>query len=197
MSKIFLQSIYHVRATRANWNIYPGPVEAWPINKGFLVVACLYQWMKYTNLPCLPTISATCSELGTGTHSVMFALLFLAVSESIVDDARFGTSSSPFIRSTESSNASCSARWSSGIWFAFTSENMLAGILVVVWLIMPSMWTIWFHKYPSLYGWIFVRFSLKRALSESVLLSTKQYVPVTSDSQRIRQDRHLFWSLIG
>lgn len=149
------------------------------------------------NLPCLPTISATCSELGTGTHSVMFALLFLAVSESKVDDARFGTSSSPFIRSTESSNASCSARWSSGIWFAFTSENMLAGILVVVWLIMPSMWTIWFHKYPSLYGWIFVRFSLKRALSESVLLSTKQYVPVTSDSQRFRQDRHLFWSLIG
>jgi hypothetical protein len=26
-------------------------------------------------LPCLPTISATCSELGTGTHSVMLALL--------------------------------------------------------------------------------------------------------------------------
>ena len=24
------------------------------------------------NSPCLPTISATCSELGTGTHSVMF-----------------------------------------------------------------------------------------------------------------------------
>lgn len=26
--------------------------------------------------PCLPTISATCSELGTGTHSVMFTLFF-------------------------------------------------------------------------------------------------------------------------
>ena len=26
-------------------------------------------------LPCLPTISATCSEVGTGTHSVMFWLL--------------------------------------------------------------------------------------------------------------------------
>jgi len=25
-------------------------------------------------IPCLPTISATCSELGTGTHSVMLAL---------------------------------------------------------------------------------------------------------------------------
>lgn len=25
-------------------------------------------------IPCLPTISATCSELGTGTHSVMFTL---------------------------------------------------------------------------------------------------------------------------
>lgn len=30
-----------------------------------------------TALPCLPTISATCSELGTGTHSVMLTLLFL------------------------------------------------------------------------------------------------------------------------
>ena len=29
------------------------------------------------SLPCLPTISATCSELGTGTHSVMLALLRL------------------------------------------------------------------------------------------------------------------------
>jgi len=28
-------------------------------------------------IPCLPTISATCSELGTGTHSVMLALLRL------------------------------------------------------------------------------------------------------------------------
>lgn len=28
------------------------------------------------DLPCLPTISATCSELGTGTHSVMFCDFF-------------------------------------------------------------------------------------------------------------------------
>uniref|UniRef100_A0A6B0UJ85 Putative secreted protein n=1 Tax=Ixodes ricinus TaxID=34613 RepID=A0A6B0UJ85_IXORI len=27
--------------------------------------------------PCLPTISATCSELGTGTHSVVFWLFFV------------------------------------------------------------------------------------------------------------------------
>lgn len=133
------------------------------------------------NLPCLPTISATCSELGTGTHSVMFALRFLAVSESIVDDARFGTSSSPFIRSTESSNAICSARWSSWIWFAFTSENILAGIFVDVWLIMPSMWTIWFHKYPSLYRWIFVRFSLKRALLPFWLDSSTHKAICSSD----------------
>ena len=28
-------------------------------------------------LPCLPTISATCSELGTGTHSVIFIDFFM------------------------------------------------------------------------------------------------------------------------
>ena len=28
----------------------------------------------WLGLPCLPTISATCSEVGTGTHSVMFWL---------------------------------------------------------------------------------------------------------------------------
>lgn len=32
------------------------------------------KWRKI--LPCRPTISATCSELGTGTHSVMFCDFF-------------------------------------------------------------------------------------------------------------------------
>lgn len=36
-----------------------------------LAVNCL-AFSRLKNLPCLPTISATCSELGTGTHSVMF-----------------------------------------------------------------------------------------------------------------------------
>ncbi len=30
-----------------------------------------------SRLPCLPTISATCSDVGTGTHSVMFWLLLV------------------------------------------------------------------------------------------------------------------------
>lgn len=34
------------------------------------------------HLPCLPTISATCSELGTGTHSVVFWLFLLRDSDS-------------------------------------------------------------------------------------------------------------------
>lgn len=37
------------------------------------------RWWKKTKtfrLPCRPTISATCSELGTGTHSVIFCDFF-------------------------------------------------------------------------------------------------------------------------
>lgn len=57
--------------------------------------------------PCLPTISATCSELGTGTHSVMFTLFFLG-SLSYIE---FSSLSKP---SNESwSSAICRALWSS------------------------------------------------------------------------------------
>ena len=34
-------------------------------------------------IPCLPTISATCSELGTGTHSVMLTLRFAEAGASL------------------------------------------------------------------------------------------------------------------
>lgn len=54
--------------------------------------------------PCLPTISATCSELGTGTHSVMFTLFF----RGSLSHAGFSSRSSR-VRSS----ASCRALWSS------------------------------------------------------------------------------------
>lgn len=69
------------------------------------------------DLPCRPTISATCSEDGTGTHSVMFCD-FLARSSGGgakpsglargFDDGRLSPKFSML-----SSRASCRARWSS------------------------------------------------------------------------------------
>uniref|UniRef100_A0A131YTY6 Uncharacterized protein n=1 Tax=Rhipicephalus appendiculatus TaxID=34631 RepID=A0A131YTY6_RHIAP len=76
--------------------------------------------------PCRPTISATCSELGTGTHSVVFWLFLFLVSAS-----RFGCreSFSLFSPSMESSSANCSARWSSRPpLLRSISGNRLAGI---------------------------------------------------------------------
>ena len=40
---------------------------------------------SFSSLPCLPTISATCSELGTGTHSVIL-LLLRPLSSYVVED---------------------------------------------------------------------------------------------------------------
>ena len=37
-----------------------------------LVVTNFAKKKQSKNIPCLPTISATCSELGTATHCVMF-----------------------------------------------------------------------------------------------------------------------------
>lgn len=79
-------------------------------------------------------------------------IFFFVVLEFIVDDVRFGIFLFLFICSIESLNVSCSVWWFLGIWFVFIFENMLVGILVVVWLIMLSMWIIWFYKYFLLYG---------------------------------------------
>ncbi len=49
-------------------------MEIHVLNCDEIVVSKLCQ-NKFRNLPCLPTISATCSDEGTGTHSVMFWLL--------------------------------------------------------------------------------------------------------------------------
>lgn len=72
---------------------------------------------KQNYLPCLPTISATCSDDGTGTHSVMF-WDFLALSSgggakpSGLASGLVAGRFSPRL-SILSSNASWNARWSS------------------------------------------------------------------------------------
>lgn len=72
---------------------------------------------KQNLLPCRPTISATCSDDGTGTHSVMF-WDFLALSSgggakpSGLASGLFAGRFSPRL-SILSSNASWNARWSS------------------------------------------------------------------------------------
>lgn len=103
-------------------------------------------------VPWRPTISATCSELGTGTHSVMFCDFFperassgklggggarrcwsaaAGVSAAPGAPAAAATSVKP---SMDSSKASCSARWSSNppALLPSKSENRLAGITAVI-----------------------------------------------------------------
>lgn len=104
------------------------------------------------NLFCFLIILVICFEFGIGIYFVMFVFFFFVVLEFIVDDVRFGIFLFLFICSIESLNVSCSVWWFLGIWFVFIFENMLVGILVVVWLIMLSMWIIWFYKYFLLYG---------------------------------------------
>lgn len=125
------------------------------------------------NLFCFLIILVICFEFGIGIYFVMFVFFFFVVLEFIVDDVRFGIFLFLFICSIESLNVSCSVWWFLGIWFVFIFENMLVGILVVVWLIMLSMWIIWFYKYFLLYGWIFVCFSLKCVFFELVFFSIK------------------------
>lgn len=107
--------------------------------------------MEYFYLPCRPTISATCSELGTGTHSVIFWLFFgskfrisSTAEEKYADSCETGEDSfdiedgsvSPNI---DNSSASCRALWSSrpfppplppplDMWWWSISPNRLAGI---------------------------------------------------------------------
>ena len=81
-------------------------------------------------LPCRPTISATCSLLGTGTHSVMFWLFFERASSKTPAGVVCRGSGSlavpvpvpvpvpghpgvPSRPSIDNSNANCRARWSS------------------------------------------------------------------------------------
>lgn len=82
--------------------------------------------------PCLPTISATCSEEGTGTHSVMFCD-FLARSSGggakpsgLASGLLVGSASPKF--SMLSSSASWKARWSSTSPPPPSSPNRLDGI---------------------------------------------------------------------
>ena len=66
--------------------------------------------MKKENSPWRPTISATCSELGTGTHSVVFWDFLPLESGSKDDRASEESDDSPNI---DSSRANWRARWSS------------------------------------------------------------------------------------
>lgn len=101
------------------------------VNSGTMKSDCL--------LPCLPTISATCSELGTGTHSVMFCDFLLRLSsgpegtmneegrgpsESATEAAGEVVSPKP-VFSMDSSMASWRVRWSSNP----LSQNMVPGIV--------------------------------------------------------------------
>ena len=49
--------------------------------------------VNHFTVPCLPTISATCSELGTGTHSVMLALFLppAVIAAALTSDRRLPT----------------------------------------------------------------------------------------------------------
>ena len=94
-----------------------------------------FQWeLSRIYSPCLPTISATCSELGTGTHSVIFALFRMWSLSKWPSPADVGVRSSPFSAelsspNLDSSRAICSARLSSRPPLCeFISMSRFAGI---------------------------------------------------------------------
>jgi len=107
--------------------------QQWHLSTWFWGLAAMTT--KEIHLPCLPTISATCSELGTGTHSVMF-WLFLPLFSSGKAGVRVSPGDGSVVVGEESlkpsidnSNASWSALWSSRpLLFRSISENRLAGI---------------------------------------------------------------------
>lgn len=77
-----------------------------PINK----LEKQYQTINKWHSPCRPTISATCSELGTGTHSVVFWLFFPVLESVSKDKGSFESLESPSI---DNSRANWRALWSS------------------------------------------------------------------------------------
>lgn len=51
------------------------PLRPCTINRCLIRDNLKHALLTCNSLPCLPTISATCSELGTGTHSVILFVL--------------------------------------------------------------------------------------------------------------------------